>query len=555
MMLVDINIVALVSIFEMGCIAIRPIVPNTFSVEDLSSSTSKLKQTPPILSTNASFQLLSRSCSLLPLSTLQPFRTSFIEYSEFPNEGISLKLFERLETRHISHARIRQGVSLTDYYDMNTIPIGHGMSGPVFLATHKELCCTYAVKSLQRHNLDYSRELRLVNEVLVYLKLDHPNIAKLCEVYIEDTVIHLVMEFCKGNDLFKRLKIKGTFSEDETRRVTREMLSVISYCHEQHICHRDLKLENWVYSEVDDQSPIKLIDFGVSRIFQPGMVMNSIIGTVDYVSPEMIDGVYDEGCDLWSIGVIVYMLLFGVAPFKGNSPVEIILSIKRCQYTFPSIISSLSPLALSFVSRLLEKDPNERMTAEDAFHHPWMTTERSSGEVELDVTILKKMQHFAFSSAVQKASLGLMALCCICSPDFKQLEQEFRKMDKKNKGKIDIAHLATLLAEKLHLTPDESLVVCHKLDLSEDSAIHYWEFLASTLNITNGHETTLRTLFERFDMDNTGYITLENLRQVLGNSYAGFLVEEIFSLGDKKQNGIIEYEEFLWAFEEQTALQ
>jgi len=236
------------------------------------------------------------------------------------------------------------------FYDFTDQVLGTGISGSVRVATHKETGRKYAIKTLQTAGIAPKKTAMLHNEVCIYLQLDHPNIAKLIEVYEDSSAIHLVMELCTGKELYDRLANKKKYSELDAQKVTKEMLSAINYCHKHRICHRDLKLENWVYASGRDEAALKLIDFGFSRIFNPGIPMTAMHGTVYYVSPEVMDGCYREKCDIWSIGVIVYMLLSGSPPFNGSHDHEILVKIKRGKFTFEGPRwEGISDLAKNFI--------------------------------------------------------------------------------------------------------------------------------------------------------------------------------------------------------------
>lgn len=161
--------------------------------------------------------------------------------------------------------------------------------------------------------------------------LDHPNIIKLYETFEDSRNIYLVMEICEGGELFDRIIDKGQFSETEARVIFTQMIQAINYCHSNGIAHRDLKPENFLFLTKAEDSPIKVIDFGLSKHFDEKgghSAMTTRAGTPYYISPEVLSGNYDESCDIWSSGVILYILLSGVPPFGGDSDPEILEAVK-----------------------------------------------------------------------------------------------------------------------------------------------------------------------------------------------------------------------------------
>ncbi|XP_022592712.2 calcium-dependent protein kinase 1 [Cyclospora cayetanensis] len=358
------------------------------------------------------------------------------------------------------------------------------------------------------------------------------------------------MELCSGKELYERLAKKKKYSERDAARITMQMLAAVNYCHQHSICHRDLKLENWVYLDEREDAPLKLIDFGFSCLFKPNNLMSAMHGTVYYVAPEVMDGKYDQLCDVWSIGVIVYMLLSGTPPFAGSTDQEILVKIRRCQYTFEGPRwQGVSPQAKCFISGLLKRNPHERLSAAQALSHPWLAateTELRSHPINLDV--LKCMQRFAACSIIQRAALGLIALSMPSSKDLEELERLFWALDAEGTGTIRVEGLVETLVAKLNIPEAEALHIFQRIDQTGDQEINYSEFLAATFQTQVAlSQSLIREAFERLDADHSGEISLANLRQILGDSYGGLLVEDILAQCDIKKNGVIDFEEFMTA--------
>ena len=172
------------------------------------------------------------------------------------------------------------------------------------------------------------------------IKSDHPNIIKLYEIYEDEKYIYLIMQLCRGGELFDKIMehiSKNTkYTEKEILRIFQQLMSALNYCHSLGICHRDLKLENLLLIDDKEDSHIKVIDFGLSQLFNKDEKMNSIVGSLYYISPEVLGGSYNEKCDIWSAGVILYILLCGELPFEGINSSQIIDRIKNKKYSFNS---------------------------------------------------------------------------------------------------------------------------------------------------------------------------------------------------------------------------
>ncbi|KAL7432253.1 hypothetical protein ACHAXH_001711 [Discostella pseudostelligera] len=218
---------------------------------------------------------------------------------------------------------------------------------------------------------------KLQEEVNVLRELrGHDNVIRLFDVFCVDNELFIITELGRGGDLFHLLTThpKHGVTEAYAAKTVAEMLSAVSFLHSRHICHRDLKLENWVLeSGKDVWSPLKLIDFGLSTHYTPGHRLSRVVGSSYYVAPEVLKKSYTEACDLWSLGVIVYMLLSGAPPFYGRNDEAIKASIVHGTYQFPhELFRDVSDDAMAFVSCLLSYSIEYRYTAEQALTHPWL---------------------------------------------------------------------------------------------------------------------------------------------------------------------------------------
>lgn len=219
---------------------------------------------------------------------------------------------------------------------------------------------------------------KLQEEVNVLRELrGHDNVIRLYDVFCVDNELFIITELGRGGDLFHLLTThpKHGVTEAYAAKTVAEMLSAVAFLHCRSICHRDLKLENWVLeSGKDVWSPLKLIDFGLSTHFTRGQRLSRVVGSSYYVAPEVLKKSYTEACDLWSLGVIVYMLLSGAPPFYGKNDEAIKASIVQGEYTFPhELFRDVSDEAMAFVSTLLSYNIEYRYTADQALTHPWLS--------------------------------------------------------------------------------------------------------------------------------------------------------------------------------------
>ena len=221
-----------------------------------------------------------------------------------------------------------------------TKKLGKGGFGKVYQVKNKSNGKIYACKKLSKLNISSLEKFQ--KEIDILMMMDHPNIIKLYEVFESDNSLYLIMEECYGGDLFsrisKRIDSNYMYSEKEACEIIQQVLRAIEYCHNVGIVHRDLKPENLLYLHEgsEENNPIKIIDFGLSQSINLNKMLSSKVGTAYYVAPEILAGKYTEKCDIWSAGVILYILLSGEPPFNGPSDRIIYSKIKKIDYNFPN---------------------------------------------------------------------------------------------------------------------------------------------------------------------------------------------------------------------------
>ncbi|KAF8819077.1 hypothetical protein IE077_000215 [Cardiosporidium cionae] len=251
--------------------------------------------------------------------------------------------------------------------------LGSGTWSTVLLAVDRQSNIERAVKKIPKR---YISELnRFRHEVQCHKHFDHPNIVRLYETFEDSCNIYMVLEYCKGGELFDKLQHVGRFGERTAAHLVYQILSSLAYCHSHWIAHRDLKLENLLFVEENVQSTVKLIDFGLSKHFgrRRDQKMHSRVGTLYYTSPQVLAGCYDHlQCDMWAAGVLLYMLLSGRPPFEGRNDAELISRIRYGPLSFDgNEWKSISPVCKNLISLLLNRNVTDRLSAKAALQHPW----------------------------------------------------------------------------------------------------------------------------------------------------------------------------------------
>lgn len=215
----------------------------------------------------------------------------------------------------------------------------------------------------------------LANEISVLRKLKHPNIVRLLEIFDNATQVCLVMELVTGGELFDRILEKGQYTERDASEVVRQIFDAVAYLHDAGIVHRDLKPENLLYATRTDDSKIMLSDFGLSKVTDEGATLKTACGTPGYVAPEVLmQHPYGKAVDVWSIGVITYILLCGYPPFYAETDPELFEQIKKAEFEFESPYwDEISAAAKNFIMKLMEKEPEKRYTCRQAMQDPWIS--------------------------------------------------------------------------------------------------------------------------------------------------------------------------------------
>jgi len=259
--------------------------------------------------------------------------------------------------------------------------LGRGGFSVVRKATNKQRGVAFAVKIIEKNQSQEELQL-LQREIDIMRKLKHKNIISLEEVYDEPEYIYLVLELVTGGELFDQIVSRGTYSERDAANVIRQILEAVEYMHENGIAHRDLKPENLLCGGPTGEI-IKVTDFGLSKDFGSATLRTSC-GTPDYVAPEVLKGQpYDNSVDVWSIGVITYILLCGFPPFYGSNDQQIFEKILKAEYDFPSPDwDGISQEAKDFIQAILVLDYNQRPTANDCLEAPWIVSSAPAGDLQ-----------------------------------------------------------------------------------------------------------------------------------------------------------------------------
>ena len=406
----------------------------------------------------------------------------------------------------------------------------------------------YAMKSIHLSRVtDESFVTELKNEISILKQLDHPHIVRPIETFEHRNQIFIVMELCSGGDLYSR----DPYSEEEAARIVSSILSAIAYMHSRNTAHRDLKYENVLFSSPSLTAEIKLIDFGLSKVYGDDLQLTEGVRTVYTMAPEVLKGNTTRKADIWSVGVITYMLLSSQMPFYGRKRRHIVEQILNCQYDFRGRRwKRISQQAKNFIDELLVFDQEERVDATLALSSTWLNKRFAATtrgpHIEEETMARQAMLRYAGYTKLKRMALMVVAHKST-SQEIGILRKVFQKYDSNSDGCITFDQFCEALKESGHSNDDmkamfEAVVhLCRQRtkhfqdvqsflsshfccvppqDLDGTGRIRYTEFLAATIEAQGAiSEERLAECFDRLDSDDSGFISAENLAELLGEEF------------------------------------
>eukprot|EP00347_Sterkiella_histriomuscorum_P020848 403336235 len=405
-----------------------------------------------------------------------------------------------------------------DYYSIGTA-LGTGAFGEVRKCSNRKTGAIRAVKIIRKDSLDAKEKARFFQEIDILRQLDHPNIVRLYEVFQDEKRYYLVTELCTGGELFDEITNRSNFSEQDAAVIIKQVLSAVQYCHVKNIVHRDLKPEN-ILMDTKNNNQIKVIDFGTSQKFDPSKKMNQIFGTAYYIAPEVLKGEYNEKCDLWSLGVILYILLSGKPPFDGNDDKEIVNSVRMGTYSITGPEwKNISNDAKDLIKKMLTYDILNRITAEQAINHPWIKKKvLEPSDPKATISALQNLRMFRAEQKMQQAAITFIVSQLASKEEMSELQRAFKALDKNSDGKLSREEL---IEGYTHILGDLAEEEVDRIMLVADSdgsgEIDYSEWVVATMDkrklLTN---EKLEAAFNLFDRDGGGSISAAEIKEVLG---------------------------------------
>ena len=434
--------------------------------------------------------------------------------------------------------------------------LGAGAYGTVYLAQNVLTKNNVAMKRIDKDSEDLLTDNEIIDEIEILKKLDHPDIVKIIEFYNTRDAYYIINDYCQDGELYNQ--ITKRFNETQIAVMFKQIFSGLSYLHSNNIIHRDLKLENILISDIEkiddlELFDIKIIDFGTAKIYDKShKKQKAIVGSSYYIAPEVLKRNYDEKCDMWSCGVILYMLLVGHAPFDGETDEDIIKSIKVGVYkkNEDRYLKGSEELK-DLISNLLKMDPKERLSAKEALNHNFFIKANANLiyqniSKELILSFIHNLLSYRINSKFQEMVLAYIIHNMPRPKASKDAIKLFFIFNEGGDGKLTKEELKEGL---LNFVTEDYLNNFDDIFLQLDGAKHgyleYEEFLRAVLDKKEAlTDSTLTYAFNFFDKG-TGYITMDNIKQYfIGATINEEVFKTIFDEIDENKTGKIGFQEF-----------
>ena len=452
---------------------------------------------------------------------------------------------------------------VTEYYEVLK-KIGEGTFSKVYKVKEKETGEIRAMKEVNKSKIglkNYKTEIKILS------MLDHPNILRLFEVIEDEKNIYLIMELCTGGELLSRMK-NNRYKEREAAKLMEQIVSAVVYCHEKGICHRDLKPHNILFLNENPDSPIKIVDFGISKIFDPSLSflkeeiddagnkfkkMSSVVGTMYFLSPEVLKGNYNEKCDIWSLGIILYILLCGYPPFKGSNEKEIIKKISSLKFEFRQAEwKNISESAKNLISNMLCPE-KKRISAKEVFNSKWLKSrlkKENQYNISFNLDKLNEFRHFY----KLKQSILIYFASRLKQEEYGEIPLIFKKINECKSGMITFEDFKAFIInnQMQEIVGGENDEEIRKqffgIDIDYNNKIDFTEFLAANMdNSIYLKEEKLRIAFDSFDSDKNGIITREDIIKILKIEKlidSKKMASDLIDPNDINKDGKIDFNEF-----------
>ncbi|XP_011023117.1 PREDICTED: CDPK-related kinase 3 isoform X2 [Populus euphratica] len=393
---------------------------------------------------------------------------------------------------------------------------------------------------------DVRREVKILKALS-----GHRHLVKFYDAFEDANNVYIVMELCEGGQLLDRILARGgRYTEEDAKAIIVQILCVVAFCHLQGVVHRDLKPENFLFTSGSEDADMKLIDFGLSDFFRPDERLNDIVGSAYYVAPEVLHRSYSLEADIWSIGVITYILLCGSRPFWARTESGIFRAVLRSDPNFEDVPwPSVTPEAKDFVKRLLNKDYRKRMTAVQALTHPWLRDD--SRTIHVDILIYKLVKAYLHATPFKRAALKALSKA-LTEDELVYLRAQFNLLGPNGDGSVSLDNFRMALVHNATDAMRESRVpeILNAMDSLAYRKMYFEEFCAAAistyqLEALEGWEQIASTAFEHFEQEGNRVISVEELARELNVGPSAYTIIKDWIRSSDGKLSVLGYTKFL----------
>mmetsp|Transcript_6026 Transcript_6026/g.18162 ORF Transcript_6026/g.18162 Transcript_6026/m.18162 type:complete len:512 (+) Transcript_6026:39-1574(+) len=428
--------------------------------------------------------------------------------------------------------------------------VGEGNYGAVFRAQDSSTGEVVAVKRLPKSKILSDGDMYSVRKEIGILRdlRGHEHIVRFDAAYEDPYFVYVVLELCRGGDMFHNLLKKGRYSERDAADICRSILSVAAYCHSRGVMHRDLKPDNFLFDSEGEDARLKATDFGLSARFKPGERLHDACGTPLFVAPEVLKKDFDEKGDIWSIGVILYLMLSGRLPFNGRTVKESLTATLKGRYDMDgSEWSSVSYDAKDCIAKMLTYDPELRPSAAEMLEHPWIKLGGTASDEYVLQAVFNNLRDFSEMNKLKKRAIQLMVTNLEAS-DIAKIREEFEAADIDNTGTLTVGEMKAVLRKvKADISEEELSRIWAAYDIDENGHLDYSEFLTATTDHNKVNNiANIERAFCQLDKDGDGKLTKEEIFGALKDfNVSESDVHEIIEECDRNGDNTINYAEFV----------
>lgn len=473
------------------------------------------------------------------------------------NEVLDFKKIATGEKIKIKNMISKSDTRVEDNYKILN-QLGKGSFGSVYKVLHIETGLIRAMKVIKKESLNYQDDdQKFLKEIEILIGTEHPNIIKIYEYYCDETNFYLITEFLSGGELYDTISKWNYFNEEKAAYILLQILSAVNYLHSLKIVHRDIKPENMLVENKlkneknDELINIKLIDFGTCNYYDGNKSLTLRVGSPYYIAPEVLKRKYNEKCDIWSCGVILFIMLVGYPPFSGSTTSELLENVGKGKFYMKNPCwNNVSEPAKDLLKKMLEFEPNKRISSQEAIEHPWLVNIKQKQITNIDKnyfsSVLKNIKDFNAKEKLQQATIAYIVHFIYNSQEIEGLKKVFKILDRNGDGRLTYGELRSGFDRVFgrYLSDIEMNKVIEEVDGDNDGYISYEEFLRVAINRKKLlEEKNLKLAFDRFDLDKDGKLSREEVKKVLGtqeNHYINLLLKNI----DKNRDGFISFCEF-----------